>query len=114
MDSRARAYFDLRGLTNTLYQKGDDRFRGAANAARRYGFETVVDNQPETFSAGFPMSQIALYAGWYMPEFLGPFARPEVEFMPGAFAYHLFSYSAQSLRTASEHWCGPLLAKRRT
>jgi tetratricopeptide (TPR) repeat protein len=31
--------------------------------------------------------------------------------MPGAFAYHLHSYSANSLRTTSQHWAGPLLAK---
>jgi uncharacterized protein (TIGR03790 family) len=44
-----RAYFDLRGLTNGDYKKGDDWLRGAAEAARRYGFETVVDDRPETF-----------------------------------------------------------------
>ncbi|MGA2174014.1 MAG: TIGR03790 family protein [Verrucomicrobiota bacterium] len=105
-----RAYFDLRGLTNGDYRKGDDWIGAAADMTRRFGFETVVDNQPETFSAAFPMSQIALYAGWYDANVSGPFARPKVEFMPGAFAYHLHSASAQSLRTSTEHWCGPLLA----
>jgi uncharacterized protein (TIGR03790 family) len=105
-----RAYFDLRGLTNGSYKKGDDWIRGAAETARRYGFETVVDERPETFSAGFPMSQIALYAGWYDGSVSGPFARPTVEFMPGAFAYHLHSYSARTLRSTNQNWCGPLLA----
>src|SRR5207248_5096874 len=58
-----RAYFDLRGLTNTNYKMGDDWIRNAADIVKRVGFETVVDNQPETFSAAFPMSQIAFYAG---------------------------------------------------
>ena len=40
------------------------------------------------------MSQIALYAGWYERNASGPFAQPKVEFMPGAFAYHLHSFSA--------------------
>jgi tetratricopeptide (TPR) repeat protein len=105
-----RAYFDLRGLTNGAYKLGDDWLRGAADAARRSGFETVVDDRPETFSAGFPMSQIALYAGWYDGAVSGPFARPDVEFMPGAFAYHLHSFSAHTLRSATQNWCGPLLA----
>jgi hypothetical protein len=105
-----RAYFDLRGLTNTDYKKGDDWLRGAAEAARRYGFETVVDDRPETFSAAFPMSQIALYAGWYDGNVSGPFTRPHVEFMPGAFAYHLHSFSAHTLRSTNQYWCGPLLA----
>jgi uncharacterized protein (TIGR03790 family) len=109
-----RAYFDLRGITNGALKKGDDWIGAAARAADRYGFETVVDDKPETFSAGFPMSQIALYAGWYEGTVSGPFAQPKVEFMPGAFAYHLHSYSAQSLRSTVNNWCGPLLARGAT
>jgi uncharacterized protein (TIGR03790 family) len=105
-----RAYFDCRGLTNGELKKGDDWIAAAARDAAQFGFETVIDNNPETFSAGFPMSQIALYAGWYDPNASGPFAQPRVEFMPGAFAYHLQSYSAASLRTRVKYWCGPLLA----
>ena len=105
-----RAYFDLRGITEGEYKKGDDWIRAAAEITHRFGFETVVDDKPETFSAAFPMSQIALYAGWYDPNASGPFARPKVEFMPGAFAYHLQSFSANTLRTTTRNWCGPLLA----
>jgi uncharacterized protein (TIGR03790 family) len=105
-----RAYFDLRGLTNGAYKKGDDWIAAAAGVAQNYGFETVVDQQPETFSAAFPMSQIALYAGWYDGTVSGPFARPRVEFMPGAFAYHLHSFSAHTLRSTNSWWSGPLLA----
>ena len=109
-----RAYFDLRAITNGPYKKGDDWIGGAADVARGYGFETVVDHQPETFSAAFPMSQIALYAGWYDGNASGPFARLKVEFMPGAFAYHLQSFSAHTLRSTTANWCGPLLAKGAT
>jgi len=105
-----RAYFDLRGLTSGAYKMGDDWIGEAAKLSQRYGFETVVDNQPETFSEAFPMSQIAFYAGWYDWNVSGPFTRPKVEFMPGAFAYHLQSFSAQSLRTTNKNWCGSLLA----
>jgi tetratricopeptide (TPR) repeat protein len=34
--------------------------------------------------------------------------------MPGAFAYHLHSFSACTLRSATNHWVGPLLAKGAT
>jgi uncharacterized protein (TIGR03790 family) len=105
-----RAYFDLRGLTNGDYKRGDDWLRAAADLTHRYGFETVVDEKPETFPPAFPMSQIALYAGWYDWNASGPFTRPKVEFMPGAFAYHLHSFSAQTLRSSTRNWCGPLLA----
>jgi len=74
----------------------------------------VVDENPGTFPAGFPMSHIALYLGWYDEHVSGPFAQPKVEFMPGAFAYHLHSFSAETLRSETSRWCGPLLAKGAT
>jgi tetratricopeptide (TPR) repeat protein len=60
------------------------------------------------------MSQIAFYAGWYDDHASGPFSRPTVEFMPGAFAYHLHSYSAATIHDAEKYWVGPLLAKGAT
>ncbi|HEX5400025.1 MAG TPA: TIGR03790 family protein, partial [Verrucomicrobiae bacterium] len=111
-----RAYFDARGLTTNQpdYLLGDKWILGAAQVARALGFETVVDDKPEVFPADFPMSQIAIYAGWYSGNACGPFQLPKVEFMPGAFAYHLHSFSAATLRSASQDWCGPLLAKGAT
>jgi hypothetical protein len=78
------------------------------------GFETTVDKNPGTFQSDFPMSQIAIYCGWYDGNVSGPFTLPKVEFMPGAFAYHLHSFSAASLRSTNEFWVGPLLAKGAT
>ena len=88
--------------------------RGASNVVRNIGLETVTDEKPETFSAGFPLSQVAFYAGWYDWNVSGPFTQPKVEFMPGAFAYHLHSFSAETIRSTTEHWVGPLLNKGAT
>ncbi len=109
-----RAYFDTRGLTNGIYKIGDDMIHAAARMCRRGGFETIEDDNPETFAVSFPMSQIAVYVGWYDGNVSGPFTRPKVEFMPGAFAYHLHSFSAESIRTPNQHWVGPLLDKGAT
>lgn len=110
-----RAYFDARGLpTNNSYFPGDRWIRGGAEMARRFGFETVLDEQPATFGAGFPLSQVALYAGWYDQSVSGPFTRNSVEFMPGAFAYHLYSFSARTIRSAENSWVGTLLEKGAT
>jgi uncharacterized protein (TIGR03790 family) len=106
-----RVYFDLRKITDPGYKAGDDMLMAASEVSRRLGFETVVDTEASTFSSAFPMSQIAFYAGWYSENADGPFTMPNVEFMPGAFAYHLHSYSANTLRSASRYWVGPLLAK---
>jgi uncharacterized protein (TIGR03790 family) len=109
-----RAYIDLRNIKDTNYKAGDDWIRNAGEICRRLGYETIVDENPETFPAGFPMSQIAFYIGWYTPDVDGPFAEPTVEFMPGAFAYHLHSMSALTLRSRTQGWAGPLLAKGAT
>ena len=109
-----RAYVDMRGLTNGSYVLGDLWMTNVATVARRHGFETVVDVQPETFSVAQPFAQVAIYAGWYAAAFDGPFRLPVVEFMPGAIAYHLHSYSAYWVRYPDNNWLGPLLAKGAT
>jgi uncharacterized protein (TIGR03790 family) len=109
-----RAYFDLRNTTDPGLKMGDEWIRAASEICRHLGFETVVDENAGTFPAGFPMSHIALYMGWYDENVSGPFAQPVVEFMPGAFAYHLHSFSACSLRVTNRYWVGPLLAKGAT
>ncbi len=109
-----RSYFDTRSITDGAYKLGDEWISGAARLCQVNGFDPITDTNPATFPADFPMSQIAIYAGWYTEDVDGPFAQPTVEFMPGAFAYHLHSYSAATLRSTTEHWCGPLLAKGAT
>ena len=113
-----RAYFDARGLiqnqSQTNYWLGDEWILGAAQISHALGFETVVDNTPDLFPASFPMSQIAIYAGWYAGDVCGPFQLPKVEFMPGAFAYHLHSNSATTIRETNGGWVGPLVARGAT
>ncbi len=109
-----RAYFDLRNITDPAYKPGDDWIRSAAQMARQVGFETIVDENSSVWPAGFPMDHIAIYMGWYTENVAGPFTQPQVEFMPGAFAYHLHSYSAASLRTTTNNWVGPLLSRGAT
>lgn len=110
-----RAYFDMRGLPKEdNYYLGDEWIKEGSEICTDLGFETTVDDKPETFPASFPMSQIAIYCGWYDVNVSGPFTLPKVEFMPGAFAYHLHSYSAETLRSTTRNWCGPLLDKGAT
>ncbi len=106
-----RAYFDVRNIPDPGYKPGDDWIRNAAMLATKMGFDTVVDENSDTFPASFPMSQIALYMGWYREHVSGPFTLPQVEFRPGAFAYHLHSFSANTLRSTNRHWVGPFVAQ---
>jgi uncharacterized protein (TIGR03790 family) len=109
-----RAFFDARGLTEGGYKVGDDWIKGAAEVARRVGFETILDDKPATFPAEYPLNQVALYAGWYDGQVSGPFTREKVEFLPGAVAYHLHSFSGHLIRSLDQNWVGPLLAKGAT
>lgn len=109
-----RAYFDLRNITSGAYKTGDDWIGHAAEVAEAFGYETFVDHDPACLPVGFPLSEVALYAGWYAQKVDGPFTRPTVEFMPGAIAYHLFSFSAHDPRDATGSWVGALIAKGAT
>jgi uncharacterized protein (TIGR03790 family) len=106
-----RAYFDLRGITDPAYVSGDTWISNAWLVASRYGYDAALDQKPETLAAGFPLSHVALYAGWYDANVSGPFALPQVEFMPGAIAYHLHSFSAATLHSTNQNWVGPLVAR---
>ncbi len=108
------AYIDLRNITSGGYRIGDEWMTNAASVCRRVGLSTYVDNRPDTLPSNFPLSQVGVYIGWYTQNADGPFSRPEVEFMPGAIAYHLHSYNGQSPRDSSMRWLGPLLAKGAT
>lgn len=109
-----RAYIDARGITNGGYKLGDDWMKLCARITRETGYDTELDTNEATFSASHPLSHIAFYVGWYDWHVSGPFTRPTVEFMPGAFAYHLHSFSANTIRSTTENWVGPLLAKGAT
>jgi uncharacterized protein (TIGR03790 family) len=103
-----RAYFDARGVTNN-YKIGDEIILASEKSASRHGFETTLDKTEAVFPAGFPMSHIAIYLGWYEFNIAGAMANQSLEFMPGAFAYHLHSFSAQTIRNPHERWVGPML-----
>jgi uncharacterized protein (TIGR03790 family) len=110
-----RAYCDARGLVPAdPYYHGDQLMLGAAEICQQLGYDTSLDTNSATFPAEYPLSHVAIYCGWYDGNVSGPFTLPEVEFMPGAFAYHLHSYSAADIRSPTSNWVGPLLAKGAT
>lgn len=109
-----RFYFDARGQVEPGLQAGEDMLRQAAEMCRLLGMETVLDTNEALLPVSFPLSHVAFYAGWYAENIGGALARPQVEFMPGAFAYHLHSFAAADLRSDHPHWVGPLLHRGAT
>ena len=106
-----RAYFDAQGTHDPGYVVGDDWMRNAWHAFQQAGYECDFDERPETFAEDYPMTDAAIYAGWYSERVVGPFRRPDFRFQTGAVAYHLHSSSGAAVRTRTAFWVGPLLAK---
>jgi len=71
----------------------------------------VVDGFNETLPKNYPMTDAALYFGWYDWHASGPFLHPLFRFRKGAVAVHLHSFSAEQLQDPTKNWCAPLLEK---
>ena len=106
-----RCYFDARNTAEPGYQAGDRWIQEAYRAFQAAGYECELENTEAVFAEKFPMSDAAVYAGWYAGNVTGPFQRANFQFRRGAVAYHLHSASATTLRTRTAFWVGPLLAK---
>jgi len=104
------AYVDLRGITTGAFAEGDQWLATATVALREFGMPVIWDNSPALFPDDFPMDHAAIYLGWYAPSVQGPMARDDFQFVPGAIAVHIHSFSAATLRDPHANWCAPLLA----
>jgi uncharacterized protein (TIGR03790 family) len=102
-----RAYVDIGGP----HRHGDEWLAACATELASLGFETDVDREGATLAPHARFDAPALYFGWYAGTINGPFLAPDFRFPPGAVALHIHSYSADSLRSPTRGWAGPLVAK---
>ena len=102
-----RAYVDTGGP----YPEGDRWLTEVAGTLAGLGFDTDVNRAPGVFEAADRFDAPVLYFGWYTPTLNGPMAPGGFRFPAGAVAMHIHSFSAPTLRSASEGWVGPLVAK---
>ncbi|MDQ6861980.1 MAG: TIGR03790 family protein [Verrucomicrobiota bacterium] len=106
-----RAYVDGAHNTSGGLALGDDWLRDIVQQLHKTGIPVVYDDAPPIFPDGYPMSDCALYYGWYAGGVAGPFTQPDFKFLPGAIAVHIHSFSASTLRDPNANWVGPLLSK---
>jgi uncharacterized protein (TIGR03790 family) len=109
-----RCYFDARNTTEPGYRAGDSWIQESYRLFQAAGYECELENTEALFPEEFPMTDAAVYAGWYAGTVTGPFQRADFQFRRGAVAYHLHSASATTVRTRTAFWVGPLLAKGAT
>ena len=106
-----RCYLDTRGMApgSSPLAEGDGWISKIRADTAPYVLPTIIDKRPGVFAREYPMTETALYFGWYTEQVTGPFTRPDFQFQPGAVACHLHSFSAISVRDPIHNWVGPLL-----
>ena len=102
-----RAYIDIANK----FPQGDQWLEEIVSQDTRMGIPTITDRFNETLPKDYPMTDTAIYYGWYDENVSGPFLNTSFQFRPGAIAIHLHSFSAQQLRDAHLNWCAPLLVR---
>jgi uncharacterized protein (TIGR03790 family) len=102
-----RAYCDLA----QFYPQGETWIRSCALQCADAGMPVVLHPWKEVFPKHYPMTDAAVYFGWYEWNVCGPFVKPGFQLRRGAVAIHLHSFSASTIRSETANWCGPLLAR---
>lgn len=102
-----RSYIDVGGP----HKSGDVWLEDAATQLGALNFDGDVDRAGGSLGIAARMDMPALYFGWYAGDLNGPFAREGFMFPPGAVALHIHSFSADTLRSTTRGWTGPLVAR---
>jgi uncharacterized protein (TIGR03790 family) len=102
-----RAYLDVGGP----HRQGDDWLEACAPELERLGFDYDVERSQTLLGAWSRFDAPALYFGWYRGDIGGAFDREDFIFPPGAIAIHIHSFSALTLRSRTQGWTGPLVAR---
>jgi len=106
-----RAYVDSAHNVAPGFSLGDQWLAEIPQQLHKVGIPVVYDDSRSIFPDGFPMTDCALYYGWYAPNVAGPFNQPEFRFVPGAIAIHIHSFSANTLRDPNANWVAPLISR---
>lgn len=105
-----RAYIDI----SNKFPQGDAWLENIVSDNLKLGISTVTDRFNDTLPKNYPMSEAAMYYGWYERDVNGPFLNPSFKFRPGAIAFHIHSYSAEQMTNANKNWSAALLTRGAT
>jgi uncharacterized protein (TIGR03790 family) len=102
-----RAYVDIANK----FPQGDEWLEAVVQENAKAGIPTVVDRFSDTYPTNYPMTDAAVYYGWYDWSVSGPFLNSRFKFRKGAIGIHLHSFSAEQLSDPSKNWSAPLLER---
>lgn len=100
-----RAVIDLSGF----HKDGDNWLRTAYSRCWAGGVPAQIDRHRWSYTSHYPFTDLAIYLGWYEGHRNGFLLDPDFRFSPGAVAVHIHSFSAQTVRSRTKHWVGPLV-----
>src|SRR5438105_6012321 len=106
-----RAYIDGAHNSARGLDIGDRWLAEVRDQLHKAGVPLIFEDTPDIFPNSYPMTDCALYYGWYAATMAGPFTQPDFQFVPGAIAVHIHSFSASTLHDEKANWAGPLLSK---
>ena len=106
-----RAYIDAGEKNVAGSTTGNEWLTEIVGQLHKVGIPVVYENTPALFPDVYPLTDCALYYGWYAGKVNGPFTRPDFRFVPGAIAVHIYSFSASTLRDPNADWVGPFVTK---
>ena len=109
-----RAYIDGAHNSSGGLGVGDQWLAQVRDQLHKAGVPLIYEDTPEIFPNSYPMTDCALYYGWYAGNITGPFTQPDFQFAPGAIAIHIHSFSASTLHDENASWAGPLLTRGAT
>jgi uncharacterized protein (TIGR03790 family) len=97
-----RAYFDIGGP----HAKGDEWIGAAADLAVEAFFDASIERTKRPMDRRDRYDAPAIYMGWYRPHAYGLWREAEWSVPPGAIGFHLHSFSATTVRSATKGWLG--------
>lgn len=106
-----RAYIDGAHNSAVGLGVGDHWLADIRDQLHKVGVPLIYEDTPEIFPNTYPMTDCSLYYGWYAAAMAGPFTQPDFQFVRGAVAVHIHSFSASTLHDENANWVGPLLSK---
>ncbi len=102
-----RAYVDIGGP----HERGDMWIQEAGSILEAQGYDVDYEQTKKAFPVGARFDAPAFYLGWWFMHPRGAVAAPWVQFVPGALAYQLHSFSARTVRDPEHYWVGPFVSK---
>ncbi|MFN7342074.1 MAG: TIGR03790 family protein, partial [bacterium] len=102
-----RSYIDI----GNKFPQGDEWLEKISAQNLKSGIPNLTDRFNETLPKHYPMTEAAVYYGWYERTVDGPFLNPAFKFRPGAIAFHIHSFSAEQLTDPNLNWSAALLVR---